>query len=114
MANANDNTQLGTAEVISDEYIDPTAQVVRRDPNLPQTAYKVPRSKIAVGPYGQDHGDASDNLPLPVSDARAQRIEECERLRDRESAMTTFLQAHDERVSLCDNRGAHLSHRGQR
>ncbi|CAB4188169.1 hypothetical protein UFOVP1165_62 [uncultured Caudovirales phage] len=63
--NANDNTQLGTGEQISNEAIPVTG--VKLDPNLPVAVqYKVPRSKIAVGPYGQDWGDADYDYPLPT------------------------------------------------
>ena len=112
--NTNDGTTLGTAEVISDEYIDPSAQVVRRDPLLPPTAYKLPRSKIAVGPYGQDQGDASEMLPLYVREQSLLRIAELERLRDREEGMALMQRYAQETVSLADSRGAHLTTRGQR
>ena len=58
-ANPNDGTTLGTAEVISDEYVDPGTVNARIEPLLPPGAYKLPRSKIAVGRYGVDGGDAA-------------------------------------------------------
>lgn len=73
--NANDNTQLGTGEQISNEAIALTG--VKRDPNLPTALqYKVPRSKIGVGPYGQDWGDASTATPLYVESLRERQIAE--------------------------------------
>ena len=53
MANPKDGTQLGTADVIATEYISPNTDGVRVNPNLPGTGYAIPRSKIAVGDYGQ-------------------------------------------------------------
>ena len=112
-ANPNDGTQLGTGEIISDEYIDPE-DGARRDPAQPGTGYKLPRSKIAVGPYGQDWGDASEFTPLMTHDAYLRRVHELEFLRDldeQRSGLTTFAQ---ERFNLADSRGRHLSIRGAR
>ncbi len=38
--------------------------------SLPPPGYKVPRSKIAVGPVDVDLGDASDETPFSVRDRR--------------------------------------------
>jgi hypothetical protein len=62
--NPNDNTQLGTGELVSNEAVGVNDS--KGDANLPIVAYKLPRSKIAVGNYGQDGGDATDANPLPV------------------------------------------------
>lgn len=113
MANPNDGTVLGTAEVISDEYIDPVlgCRVINL---LPPTAYKVPRSKIVVGPYGQDWGDASADLPLPV-ESRAERLMlEQAALRDRQYSSIEFTRYSGETVPLADSRGHHISTRGVR
>lgn len=113
MANPNDGTQLGTGEVISDEYVDPSVGV-RRDPNLPPAAYKLARSKIAVGPYGQDQGDATPDVPLPV-ESRAERWAlELASLRDRERAVEQLSRSSADRYALCDARGQHLDTRGSR
>ena len=76
MPNPNDGTQLGTSEVIADEYIDPTEQAVRLEPLVPVTGYKLPRSKIAVGPYGVDGGDAAPFNALPVESRQERLIQE--------------------------------------
>ena len=73
--NSNDNTQLGTGEQISNEAVAVTG--VKRNPNLPTALqYKIPRSKIGVGPYGQDWGDASQAFPLSVESFRERQIAE--------------------------------------
>ena len=113
MPNPNDGTQLGTGEVISDEYIDPQTGG-RRDGNLPATGYKVPRSKIAVGPYGQDWGEASEFYPLQVSDAIARRLKEIETMRDVDEGRLQLVRFSAERVSMSDNRGRHTAIRGTR
>lgn len=79
--NPNDCTQLATGEVISNEYNDPTYGI-RGDPDLPVIAYKVPRSKIAVGSYGQDMGDADIGRPLYVESFLERRLAEDTALRD--------------------------------
>ena len=113
MANPNDGTILGTAEVISDEYIDPMTGC-RRDINLPGTAYKAPRSKIAVGPYGQDWGDATPDQPLPVESKVERRFLEEATLRDREILLAQYMKSNSETRSTSDARGQHLTTRGVR
>lgn len=113
-ANPNDGTQLGTAEIISDEYIDPALQGVKRDPALPATAYKLPRSKIAVGPYGQDHGDATQDNPLPVEGRNVRQLDELNALRGRDAGLNDLKRYGSENVSLVDSRGSHLANRGVR
>jgi hypothetical protein len=112
-ANPNDGTQLGTGEVISDEYIDVNVGG-RRDEDQPPTAYKLPRSKIAVGPYGQDWGDATEATPLQVSDAVSRRIAELSHMRDIDEQRQAFQNYAQERCSLADLRGRHISIRGAR
>lgn len=109
--NPNDGTVLGTAEVISDEFIDP-ATGCRRDPNIPGTGYKMPRSKIAVGPYGQDHGDATPDRPLPVEAHVERRLRELEMLQLRDNCPGQRYSF--ERQQLSDSRGGHLKTRGVR
>ena len=73
--NTQDNTQLGTGEQISNEAIGVNES--KRDQNLPiARQYKIPRSKIAVGPYGQDWGDASATIPFNVESYRERQLAE--------------------------------------
>ena len=113
MANPNDGTQLGTGEVITDEYIDPMlgCRVVNA---LPPTPYKMPRSKIAVGPYGQDWGDASDDNPLPVESRGERLILEMQAIRDREATFRAMQRYASESAALIDSRGHAISNRGVR
>lgn len=115
MANVNDGTQLGTAETISDEYIDPNA-LVKRDRDLPASAYKVPRSKIVTGPYGQDHGDASEAAPLIVDSPQLRRIAEIERMRDRLDVLRGSIRYANETNTdrWLDARGQSFAMRGVR
>jgi hypothetical protein len=111
--NPNDGTTLGTAEVIADEYIDPTTGG-RYLALVPITAYKLPRSKIAVGPYGQDGGDAMPDTPLAV-ESRAERwILEIESLRHRTASIAQFQKFAMETIPLCDSRGYDVATRGVR
>ncbi len=112
--NPNDGTQLGTSEVIADEYIDPTEQAVRVEPLLPVTAYKLPRSKIAVGPYGVDGGDAAPFNALPVESRQERLIGELVALRGRDTEAMTLMKFQAEQITYADARGSHFSHRGQR
>lgn len=112
MAKPNDGTALGTGEVISGEQIDPTDS--HADSNLPATGYKVPRSKIANGPYGRDDGDVTPDNPFPVDSPRSRRTEETEVLTNIDTALNTMGIRQDETVSLCDRRGRALETRGMR
>lgn len=113
VVNPNDGTVLGTSEVISDEYIDPVlgCRVIN---TLPPTAYKLPRSKIAVGAYGQDGGDASQDNPLPAESRAIRQLEELAAVRSRESTMQAFQKFASETLPLVDSRGHALSTRGVR
>lgn len=112
-ASPNDGTQLGTSEVIADEYIDPL-QLGRRHPDLPQTAYKVPVSKIRVGPPGQDWGDVSHDQPLPTESREERRILEALSARERDQSMAVLQRYGAETITLADSRGHHMTSRGQR
>ena len=112
--NPNDGTQLGTSEVIADEYIDPTMQEVRAEPLLPVTPYKLPRSKIAVGPYGTDGGDAAPDRPLYVEGVQQRRIDELRSLREKTQMMANLQRFAEELVPLADGRGHDMSTRGVR
>ena len=104
---------LGTAEVISDEYIDPVVGN-RHDQNLPPTAYKVPRSKIVAGPYGSDGGDVTADNPLTVESRAERQALELQSLRDRAMTSALFVKLSSETVPICDARGWEMSTRGVR
>ena len=112
--NPNDGTQLGTSEVISDEYIDPTMQSVRREPLLPVTGYKLPRSKIAVGAYGEDCGDATPDQPLATESRLERQMAELATIRQRDAVVMQMARYSTEYVSLIDARGRHIDSRGAR
>lgn len=114
MPNINDGTQLGTGEIIANEQIDANPKV-RREPELPATAYKVPRSKIAVGPYGQDWGDASADMPLQVESSAARRMSEMDSIRVEDQTRASYASArYGERANLGDARGHSFALRGVR
>jgi hypothetical protein len=113
MANPNDGTNVGTGEVISDEYVDPSTGQ-RRDSNLPPTGYKVPRSKIAVGRYGDDLGDATADQALEIHSRSARQFEEILALRGRDQGIDTFMKSSAENTGLADSRGHHIAQRGVR
>jgi hypothetical protein len=112
--NPNDGTQLGTSEVIADEYIDPTMQEVRQEPLLPVTGYKLPRSKIAVGQYGIDGGDAAPDRPLYTESVQQRRLDETRGLRERTLTMVGLQMLSSETIPLMDARGYDISTRGVR
>lgn len=111
--NPNDGTVLGTAEVIADEYIDPIlgCRVITA---LPPTAYKLPRSKIAVGQYGQDWGDASVETPLHTESTQERWYAERQYLMNQAVGMVELKTYQQETVTLCDARGSFMSNRGVR
>lgn len=116
MANPKDNTNLGTGEIVASEAIEDEAGF-RRDPNLPDSSagvYKIPRSKIAVGSYGKDDGDATHDNPLPVESREERRRMELAALRDREESLLAYCQHHEETPEYIDRRGHHISTRGAR
>lgn len=113
-ANPKDNTQLGTADSIATEYISPFSDGNRVNPDLPKAGYSIPRSKIAVGPYGQDWGDANPEQPLHVTDGQLRRRAELDAIRDREEAYAIFQRYAGETVTLADSRGHSMSTRGVR
>jgi hypothetical protein len=113
MANPNDNTNLGSGEAISNEYIDPAQAGQRRD-IVPNTGYKVPRSKIAIGPYGQDWGDVDYDTPLPTADRHLRRRQEIELLAVCDTGVAVYARNYCERGPQPDLRGRHLDLRGVR
>ena len=113
MANPQDGTQLGTSEVIADEYIDPNLGA-RPSPLVPPTGYKMPRSKIAVGPYGTDAGDATYDYPLPVESRADRQLQELAALRTRDMGMELLMKSATETMVIMDSRGHHIANRGTR
>ena len=113
MATPQDGTQLGTGEVLSNEFVDLPGGS-RQDPALPPTAYKLPRSKIIVGPYGQDGGDVTMSNPLPAESMQLRRLAELNDLRDREEAMCNLQRYAYDTMPLTDNRGYAFTNRGVR
>jgi hypothetical protein len=111
--NPNDGTTLGTSEVISDEAIDPNVGG-RRDPYQQPGLYKAPRSKIAIGPYGQDWGDATQDQPLAVESRAQRQYAEIESLQQRDQVQHELISYGALNVTLSDARGAHLTNRGSR
>lgn len=111
--NTNDGTTLGTSEVIADEYIDPIlgCRVITA---LLGTPYKMPRSKIAVGAYGQDWGDAAPTTPLDVESKNERSVLEKMMLQQQLESVATMQRYSQETVSLVDARGSFLSNRGVR
>lgn len=98
-----DNTTLNLGvggDVIATE--DVLAGVARGDASLPLTEYKNPRSKIAVGPFDQDLGDADRFNPLGVQIARERYLLETQMIANIQNA---------QQVSLANERGLR-SHRG--
>lgn len=111
--NPNDGTQLGTGEIISDETADPSLGC-RLDPNLPQAQYKIPRSKIAVGVYGQDGGDATPDRPLATESKQERLMLEQTALRERVMGLQGMQRYAAETISLADARGNEFTTRGVR
>jgi hypothetical protein len=111
--NPNDGTALGTSEVIADEYIDPIlgCRVVNA---LPPTPYKLPRSKIAVGQYGQDWGDAAVETPLHTESTVERWYAEKQFLLNQATGMSVLKSYQQETVTLCDARGSFMANRGVR
>ena len=69
-----------------------TAQLTSPQPN-----YALARTKIAVGPVGEDHGDATDNCPLAVKDAATQDLYEYSLLEQRRLNIATARTRQSER-----------------
>jgi hypothetical protein len=111
--NPNDGTQLGTSEVISDEFVDPSMGC-RKEPLLPVTGYKLPRSKIVVGVYGQDWGDASFDFPLAAESRTQRQAAEIGRMVMGDETLIGMCKLTSESVTLGDSRGGHIFTRGTR
>jgi hypothetical protein len=106
VANTNDNTALNPGvggDNISTE--DQPAGTQRGDAALPLVDYKMPRSKIAIGPYDLDLGDAGQYLPLPVQTLRERGIMEEQMISARRLALSTLsTRSSYERTTSLDSR----------
>lgn len=90
-----DNTTINqglTGDAIATEEV-LTQEPQRGDARLPETTYKMPRSKIAVGTYGRDDGDAGPGNELEVVSRQERRLAE-----------ETMLAAIDSTQSICQTR----------
>lgn len=115
MANPNDGTPLNGGsggDTISDEAFSDNSgvttgasQTPRGLDDLPDTAYKLPRSKIAVGPYDSDGGDAIAVSGLPVQTYYERRCLEDQIIRDIDRNMYAGQTHGKERIGMCDRRG---------
>jgi hypothetical protein len=107
MAQATDSTTLNPGaggDVIATE--DMPAGSARATSDVPTTEYKLPRSKLAVGSYGQDAGDVTHENPLPVESREQRQIEENLLLVTMDTQRFTLASRGRERVSsLFQNRG---------
>jgi hypothetical protein len=97
-------TSLGVGgDLIADE--DLTGQP-RLSPLVPQlgttnAGYKIERTKIAVGDYSQDRGDASaEGAGIPVEDNRVRRMLELDQLRQLDEAQLLRTRRHAEREPM--------------
>lgn len=109
MAIATDNTTLnpGTGgDVIATEDFPVGAQRLTSD--SPLTDYKLGRSKIAVGDYGDDAGDAGPHQGLPVQLTRERWALEEMACRAAENALETSTDRRGfaSRPTLMDRRGS--------
>lgn len=116
MAGQNDGTTVASnADLVSTEDMTGRPRGTADAPQLGTTAgnYKLGRSKIAVGGYGADQGDASFDSPLPVG-MRAERQQlELIRVREMDASLYSLMTRGQERVqSIFGARGS--SDRGQR
>jgi hypothetical protein len=100
-------------DLISDE--DMTGQP-RQDSKLPQlgsanASYKNERTKIAIGPYGSDFGDAAPGTGLDVRTYQERVALEESMIRDTDCRMATLSSSdRGRRIQLVDARGG--SYRG--
>lgn len=78
----------------------------RGSSDVPATAYELPRSKIAVGTYGVDAGDASRALPFPVQTFGERQFLELMLLSQLDTARMAQARRGRERIpTLCDRGG---------
>ena len=87
MALSTDGTALNSGtggDVIATEDV-PAGSPGRLSPDVPTTDYKIGRSKIALGDYGDDLGDVCAQNPIPVTSAE-RRMSEMDSLRQSEIA----------------------------
>lgn len=109
-----DGTALNQATVAGGDVIateELTVGETRGDPALPTTAYKIPRSKIAVGPIGGDAGDATPDNPLPVTDRSVRGMYEREQLSSLAKLDVNLTTRYRERLRVGDRLDL-IDHRG--
>jgi hypothetical protein len=110
MANPNDGTTLEPSRDAGGDTISNEDQPVgtqRGDGILPLTDYKLPRSKIAVGTYDQDLGDAAHwSAPLPVESKQERQMIELMQIAQNDQNLGARLTSHQfERSIFTDRRG---------
>jgi hypothetical protein len=118
MPQATDGTQLNVGvagDLVSDEDLTGQPRGTSAVPQLgaPNAGYKVERTKIAIGDYGQDAGDAAAATGLPVRTLfERQALEEIV-IRETQNGMNALADARGRsgsRGSVLDARGG--SYRG--
>lgn len=99
-------------DTISNKEFAVAADGVPADPRgtacLPVTAYKLPRSKIAIGDYDHDNGDATSTNALPIQTFYERRMMEQQMIMDRDRNLQGCQTRGKERIDLCDRRGGHV------
>jgi|SRR5215472_9947660 len=105
-----DGTQLNpgaNGDLIADEDM---TSAVRGSPLVPQlgaanAAYKLERTKIAIGAYGEDRGDPTlEGRPFPVEMGVERRLSEVLMLREAELVSMNLRSRSSERASLIFSR----------
>lgn len=102
----NATTATGGDTIATEELAATASGGARLKDGLPVTAYKVPRSKIAVGSYDEDAGDASPTNPLAVGTLSERRSLETMDVAARDAASATNVRRCFERSSMSDRRGS--------
>lgn len=113
-----DGTTIAGGDVISTEELTIAADGVPARPrgasDLPATAYKLPRSKLAVGAFDADGGDVTASNPLPVESRSARQIAELAASQGAELGAASMMTRSRERYPLVDRRGRLTTDRGAR
>jgi hypothetical protein len=107
---ATDGTQLNlglAGDLVSDEDMTGLPRGVADVPQLGSgnANYKVERTKVAVGRYGHDDGDAEPDSPLWVGMRRERLVLETEMLARLDANAMSMQRRCYERVGLSDRRG---------
>lgn len=110
-----DGTQLnlGTTGdlIITEDHADVEGRHIS---GLTDDDYKMPRSKIAVGPLGSDQGDADKSNPLYIEDRESRRLAEDMMLAALNAQQVSMCVRSYCKVTLSDRRGGLGSQRGTR